>query len=53
VYFGNHGRRDVAAKKSGMGFVFTTEFDNFGTEYEGRKIPELRFENVRREVERR
>ncbi|WP_414836592.1 HAD family hydrolase [Candidatus Nanohalococcus occultus] len=52
VYFGNHGVRDPAAEKTGMDFVFTTEYFNFDTSYEGRKIPELSFENVRKEVEK-
>jgi FMN phosphatase YigB (HAD superfamily) len=52
VYFGNHGRRDAAAQKVGMDFVFTTEYDNFGTKHTGRKISELNFENVKTAVQR-
>lgn len=52
IYFGNHGDRDSAAKKVGMDFVFTTEYDNFNTTYKGRKITELTFDNVKKEVQR-
>lgn len=52
VYFGNHGERDSAAEKFGMDFVFTTEYHNFGTNYEGRKVSKLSIESVREEVTR-
>ena len=51
VYFGNHGRRDAGAQKVGMDFVLTTEYDNFNTKHEGRKISKLTLENVKNEVE--
>jgi FMN phosphatase YigB (HAD superfamily) len=52
VYFGNHGMRDAAATNVGMEFVFTTEYNNFDSEHQGRKVSKLNFENVRKEVSR-
>jgi FMN phosphatase YigB (HAD superfamily) len=51
VYFGNNIPRDSACEKAGLKFVLVEQFKVFGEGWNGRKIPELNFENVRKEVE--
>jgi FMN phosphatase YigB (HAD superfamily) len=46
VYFGNRGDIDSACRKVGMDFVFVSEHDTFGTEWDGVKIDELNYEKV-------
>jgi FMN phosphatase YigB (HAD superfamily) len=56
VYFGNRGDIDSACRKVGMDFVFVSEHDIFGTEWDGVKIDRLTYEKVERamkEVENR
>jgi len=52
VYFGNNIPRDSACEKAGMNFVLVEQFNVFGDGWGGRKISELTFENVRKEVQR-
>ncbi|PSH01795.1 MAG: hypothetical protein BRC27_00885 [Nanohaloarchaea archaeon SW_10_44_10] len=52
IYFGNNISRDSACEKVGMTFILVEQFKVFGEDWEGRKISELNFENVRKEVER-
>lgn len=52
VYFGNNIPRDSACEKVGMDFLLVKQFTVFGEDWEGRKIPILNFENVKKEVQR-
>lgn len=47
VYFGNRGDIDAACRKLRMEFVWVTQYDTFGTTWDGRQIDELTFENVK------
>ncbi|MFB6191568.1 MAG: HAD family hydrolase [Candidatus Nanohaloarchaea archaeon] len=47
VYFGNRGDIDSACQKVGMEFVWVTQYDTFGTSWDGRKIDELTFKEIR------
>jgi FMN phosphatase YigB (HAD superfamily) len=46
VYFGNRGDIDSASRKVGIEFVFVSEHDTFGTDWDGVKIDRLNFENL-------
>lgn len=50
VYFGNDASRDSGAEKAGMSFVWVTQFDAVNTSYEGLKIDELSFENLKNAI---
>jgi FMN phosphatase YigB (HAD superfamily) len=50
VYFGNRGDIDSACRKVGMDFVFVSEHDTFGTDWDGVKIDRLTSEKVERAI---
>ncbi|WP_414837948.1 HAD family hydrolase [Candidatus Nanosalina sp. VS9-1] len=55
VYIGNDAERDSGAVDAGMEFIWTTQFDNVNSTYEGHAINELDFQELEatiREVEK-
>ncbi|MFB6241541.1 MAG: HAD family hydrolase [Candidatus Nanosalina sp.] len=46
VYFGNRGDKDAACVDTGMNFVWVTQFETFGTDWNGVRIDELTYENI-------
>ena len=50
VYIGNNVKRDSAAEKVGMKFIWTNQYHVFGQEYDGSRIEELTLKNIREVV---
>ncbi len=50
AYFGNNARVDQGCEKVGMEFVWVKQFNTFGSSWDGKKIEELSFENVKEQV---
>lgn len=50
VYFGNDASRDAGAEKAGMEFVWVTRFDTVNSSYEGLKVDELNFDNIKKAI---
>ncbi len=47
VYFGNRGDIDSACRKTGMEFVWVTQYDTFGTDWGGKAIKKIDAGSVR------
>ncbi len=50
AYFGNNAEVDAGCEKAGMEFIWVKEHDLFGSNYTGKSIERLDFENVREAV---
>ncbi len=46
TYFGNNARVDQGCRKVGMEFVWVKQFNTFGSDWNGKQIEELSFENI-------
>ena len=52
VYLGNDASRDAGAEKIGMDFIWVTQFDTVNSSYEGLKVDELNFENLKEAIQK-
>lgn len=50
VYIGNDAERDSGALETGMEFIWTTQFDNVNSTYEGPQIEQLNFSELKNTI---
>lgn len=50
VYIGNDAKRDSGALEAGMNFIWTTQFDNVNSNYDGSTIDELKLNKLEEKI---